>query len=109
SNAADMLANMVSPPIAGTNFAHRIVAIGGLAAERFIRMPDVGGERRLVFVISEFDEDRCLLVVWGERMNSQFAEPPAEIDQIVGRDLLIAKDDQLVLDQSVLDHIECLV
>jgi hypothetical protein len=47
--------------------------------------------------------------VWGEGMNSQFAEPPAEIDQIVGRDLLIAKDDQLVLDQSVLDHIECLV
>src|SRR5262249_33537967 len=29
SNAADMLANMGSPPIAGTNFAHRIVAIGG--------------------------------------------------------------------------------
>jgi len=72
-------------------------------------MPDVRGERRIVFVISEFDQDRCLLVVWGEGMNSQFAEPPAEIDQIVGCDLLIAKDDQLVLNQSVLDHIECLV
>ena len=31
SNAADMLANMVSPPIAGTTFAHSIVAIGGSA------------------------------------------------------------------------------
>jgi hypothetical protein len=72
-------------------------------------MPDVRGKRRIVFVISEFDQDRCLLVVWGEGMNSQFAEPPAEIDQIVGCDLLIAKDDQLVLNQSVLDHIECLV
>ena len=29
SNAADMLANMVSPPIAGTSLATRIVALGG--------------------------------------------------------------------------------
>ena len=27
SNAADMLANMVSPPIADTNFAHRILIL----------------------------------------------------------------------------------
>jgi len=40
-----------------------------LGTERFIRMPDVRGERRIVFVISKFDEDRCLLVVWGEGMN----------------------------------------
>ena len=64
-------------------------------------MPYVRRERRIVFVISEFDEDRRLLLVWGEGMNSQFAEPPAEIDQIFRCDFLIAKDDQLVLDQSV--------
>ena len=31
SNAADMLANMVSPPSAGTSLATRMVAIGGSA------------------------------------------------------------------------------
>ena len=31
SNAADMLTNMVSPPIAGTSLAHSTVAIGGSA------------------------------------------------------------------------------
>src|SRR5262245_30192709 len=72
-------------------------------------MPDVRGERRIVFVVSEFDEDRCLLVVWGKGMNSQFAEPPAEIDQIIGCDFLIAKDYQLVLDQRVLNSLERLI
>ena len=31
SNAADMLTNIVSPPTAGTSFAHKIVAMGGSA------------------------------------------------------------------------------
>jgi hypothetical protein len=40
-------------------------------------------------------------------MNGQFAEPPTKTDQIVGGDLLIAKDDQLVVDQRVPDRLEC--
>src|SRR6266545_1892115 len=42
-------------------------------------------------------------------MDGQLAEPAAEIHQIVGRDLLIAENDQLVLDQGVPDHPEHLV
>jgi hypothetical protein len=42
-------------------------------------------------------------------MNGQFTEAPAEIHQIVGRDLLIGEDDQFVLDQCVLDYMEYLV
>src|SRR5262249_36024388 len=107
SNAADMLANMVSPPIAGTNFAHRIVAIGGSLRNVSSECQTSVANGGLFSSFLNLMRTECLLVVWGEGMNSQFAELPAEIDQIVGRDLLIAKDDQLVLDQSVLDHIEC--
>jgi hypothetical protein len=42
-------------------------------------MPYVCAERRIGLVVSEFDEDRRLLVVWREGMNGQFPEPAAEI------------------------------
>ncbi len=42
-------------------------------------------------------------------MDGQFAEPAAEVHQILGADVLIAEDDQLVLDQGVLDHRERLL
>src|SRR5262249_21814745 len=72
-------------------------------------MPHVGAERWVGFVVSEFDENGRWLVMRRERVHRQFAEPSAEIDQIVGRDVLIAKDEELVLDQRVKDHIEGLV
>ena len=39
-------------------------------------------------------------------MHSQFAEAPAKIHQVVGGYVLIAEDDQLVLDQRGLDRLE---
>ncbi len=42
-------------------------------------------------------------------MHRQLAEPAAEIHQVVRADVLIAEDDQLVLDQGVLDRPERLV
>ena len=109
SKAADMLANMVSPPTAGTSLAHRMVAIGGSArnvsSECHTSVPNGG-------LLSSFLNlmRTGAFSSWGENgctVNSP--KPPAEIDQIVGRDLLIAKDEQLVLDQRVKDHVESLV
>src|SRR5258705_11974731 len=42
-------------------------------------------------------------------MNGQLTEPLAEIHQIIGRDLLIAENDQFVLDKSLLDCSEYLL
>ena len=102
SKAADMLANIVSPPIAGTSLATRIVAFGGFP-ERLVGMPDVGAERRIGFIVAKFDQHRGVLVP-GRGGCGQFAEPAAEVHQVV-RAVLVAEDDQLVLDQRVLDGV----
>ncbi len=100
-----MLTNMVSPPTAGTSLAHRIVAIGGSArkvsSECQTSVPNGG----VGLVVPELDQlGRVLAFVRRERMHGQFAEAAAELHQVVGRDVLIAEDDQLVLDQRVLDR-----
>ena len=106
SKAADMLTNIVSPPTAGTSLAHSTVAIGGSArkvsSECQTSVPNGG----VGLVVAELDELRRVAFVRRERMHGQFAEPPAEIHQILGADLLIAEDDQLVLDQRLVDHME---
>ena len=78
-----------------------------LGAERLVGMPDVGAERRRGLVVAELDQlRRVLAFVRRERMHGQFAEPAAESHQLLGGDVLVAEDDQLVLDQRVLDRRE---
>ena len=109
SNAADMLANMVSPPIAGTSLATRIVALGGFLAERLVGMPDVSTERRIGLVVAKFDQNRDILILWRERMNGEFTEPAAKVDQILRADVLVAKYQQLVLRKRILNCVALLV
>src|SRR5262249_56340502 len=42
-------------------------------------------------------------------MNRQLTKSSAKLDQIFGRDILVAEDDQLVLDQRVVERLELLV
>src|SRR5215831_11069883 len=42
-------------------------------------------------------------------MNRQFTEAPAKIHQIFGRDLLVAENDQLIFDESLIDGSKCYV
>ncbi len=105
-----MLTNIVSPPTAGTSLAHRIVAIGGSArnvsSECQTSVPNGGVVSSFLNLISSgaflpsFGANGCTVSV---------VEAPAERHQIVGRDVLIAEDDQFVLDQRSLDRIELLV
>ena len=107
SNAADMLTNMVSPPTAGTSLAHRTVAIGGSArkvsSECQTSVPNGG----VGLVVAELDQLGRLLPSFGENgcTVSSPKRRPKSI-KLLGRDVLIAKDDQLVLDQGLLDRAE---
>ena len=73
-------------------------------------MPDVGAVGRGLFVVAKLDQlGRVLAFVRRERMHGEFVEAAAEIHQVVGRDVLVAEDDQLVLDQRGLDRLELFV
>ncbi len=107
----------VAEPVEGRRHAgeHRVAAdrrhllgdqnrgLRRLFAERLVGMPDVGAERRIGFIVAKFDQHRDVLVAGRERMHGQFAEPAAEIHQVLRADVLVAEDDELVLDQGVLD------
>ena len=103
SNAADMLTNMVSPPTAGTSLAHRMVAIGGSArkvsSECHTSVPNGGVVSSLRNLIST----GALSSLRRERMHGELAEAAAEVHQVLRRDVLVAEDDQLVLDQRLVD------
>ena len=76
-----------------------------LGAERLVGMPDVGAERRCGLVVAKFDQLGCVLAfVRRERMHGQLAEAAAEGHQLLGGDVLVAEDDQLVFDQRRLDR-----
>src|SRR5262249_41348555 len=104
-----MLTNMVSPPTAGTSFAHRMVAIGGSAPKTATAGRSSGAKRRGLLIVPKFNQLGRFFLIWSEGMNGQLAKTPAKVDQIFGRDILVAKDEELVLDQRVLDGVGLLV
>src|SRR5215831_494924 len=104
-----MLTNMVSPPTAGTSFAHRMVVHRRLCAKSLIRVPDIGAERRDLLIVPKFNQLGRFFLIWSEGMDGQLAKTPAKVDQIFGHNILVAEDEELVLDQRVLDGVELLV
>ena len=121
--AGDEMLHPVAQPVEGRRHAgeHGVAAdrrhllgdqdrrLGRLLAERLVRMPDVGAERRVGLVVAELDQHRDVFVLRRERMHGQFAEPAAEVDQVLRADVLIAEDEQLVLGQRVFDGVAHLV
>ena len=102
-----MLANIVSPPTAGTSLATRIVAIGGSARNVSSECQHVGAERRRRLVVAEFDQHRRVFASFGAN-GCTVSSPnrrPKSIRFSRG-DVLVAEDDQLVLDQRRLDRLE---
>src|SRR5262245_63812473 len=72
-------------------------------------MPNVGTERWIGLVVAKFDQNRDILVLWRERMHGEFTEPAAEVDQILRADILVAKDQQLVLRERILNCVAVFV
>ena len=109
SKAADMLANMVSPPIAGTSLATRIVAFGGSLRNVSSECQTSVRNGGLVSSLRNLISTETSLSLRRERMHGQFAEPAAEVDQVLRADVLVAEDQQLVLGERVLDGVAHLV
>ena len=121
--AGDELLHAVAQPVEGRRHAgeHGVAAdrrhllgdqdrgLRRFLAERLVGMPDVSAERRIGLVVAKFDQNRDVFVLRRERMHSEFAEPAAEVDQILRADVLVAEDQQLVLGQRILDGVALLV
>jgi len=80
-----------------------------MAAERFVGVPDIGGEGRGLFIVAERDKHRGAAVAGREGMDGQFTKSPPEGDEAISRDLLIAENQELMPGQRLLDGLDLLL
>ena len=66
-------------------------------------MPDIGTLGRIVGIVVEHDQVRRFRVARRKRVNGKLAEPAPEPLLVLGRDVLIAEYDHLMLDERGLD------
>jgi len=72
-------------------------------------MPDVSAERRVGLVVAKFNQNRDVFVRRRERMDSEFAESAAEIDQVLRVDVLVAEYQQFVFGERILGGVALFV
>jgi hypothetical protein len=77
-------------------------AEGGPGFEGDVRMPDLG-ERAFLAAVLNVDDRRVSLEVREDRVDQQGAEALCERDLLVGRQLLVAEDEDMVLEESRAD------
>ncbi len=81
----------------------RIDAHRRIDAERFVGMPDVGGEDGVVLMVVEDEHFGQVFEVRHERMDREFAELLAEGDVLFGRHLGVAEEQHFVVHQRLVN------
>ena len=98
-----MLANSVSPPLGGHVLMYRMVPIGGSSVAAHVGVPALAvGARRLLVGMDDHQLGPARLVR-RRGMDVQVAEQAAERHVLLGRDLLVAEEDDAVLRQRAVD------
>lgn len=69
-------------------------------------MPDIGGENRIVFVVLDDLQLWIILALRSERIYLEWTKPLAERDVLFLRHILIAKEQDLVFQQCIVDGVE---
>jgi hypothetical protein len=68
-------------------------------------VPDVGRQHRIVLVIVEHEDFRKF-ALRPHRMDFEFAEQAADVDVLLGVQVLVTQDNDLVLDQRRFERLE---
>ena len=105
ANARYWLAQSVSPPYGGTSSACRIERERRLGQEREVGVPEAA--ERVALALLGLAHDRDHLGVIGDRLDERHravrTEPAAERDLPVGREVLAAEEDDLVVEDGAAD------